>query len=87
MIPDALKPAICPTCHGRGHIGCNVCLDPDYTPARDGHAPANEPCPTCGGSGINPDMIKVSSGAGRFAGIGEYIPEGRYVVIPLEDTQ
>ena len=93
MIPDALKPAICPTCHGRGHIGCRICDAPGYGPDLDGHTPDYEPCPLCGGSGINPDMIhdkrRARFGDGQEARAVE-VPwrgSGRYVVIPLGEPQ
>ena len=73
MIPDALKLAICPTCNGHG----------------DHPRPTRQRCPLCGGSGINPDMI-MENGTGVGGGGGHFslsLPSGRYVVIPLEDTQ
>ena len=66
MIPDALKPAICPTCHGTGNWRGTY---QEWLVAK----PDNRtPCPTCDGSGINPDMIHENEQG-----------FGRYVVIPL----
>ena len=64
MIPDALKPAICDECGGEGTDYLTLHGVTTDTPWGS--------CWTCGGSGINPDMIHENEQG-----------FGRYVVIPL----
>lgn len=88
MVPDALKPAICPRCDGGRYYdgdtewcGCYTSVDSrsDTGPPCDRHA-----CRTCGGSGINPDMILDSALTSAFVGPFVSVRDsGRYVVIPL----
>ena len=70
MIPDALKPAICPLCGGGEETTF---------------------CSMCGGSGINPDMIRTPVEVDDDYAMSSWgivvAQTGRYVVIPLEDTQ
>ncbi len=82
MIPDALKPAICPKCVGAGAVTV-MTGGPDGYLVPEGAAV----CPTCGGSGLNPDMIRWATHEISNEVYGVHLPDGpgRYVVIPLED--
>lgn len=72
MIPDALRPAICPEQCNRGQL-------------YDFDAEEWAPCKTCGGWGINPDMIETSNRIpmARIGNVLHVDSPGRYVVIPL----
>jgi len=85
MIPDALKPAICERCDGKGRTDCPaICADYTHLP------PPAHACRVCGGSGLNPDKIRHDvrirgTADNRYIHVGKGSP-GRYVVIPLEET-
>jgi hypothetical protein len=79
MIPDALKPAICPKCVGAGAVTV-MTGGPDGYLVPEGAAV----CPTCGGSGLNPDMISVHVRHVR-ENAWPAIDTPKAIVIPLEN--
>jgi hypothetical protein len=82
MIPDALKPAIC---SDESHLMWNS--ETQWTRWNP-----NPDCPSCGGSGLNPDMIRKAIEVDDDYAMRAYGTivngPGCYVVIgPLKETQ
>lgn len=86
MIPDALKPAICTNCRTKDatliHTAELYGPDPEHGEQALSGEWWKRCLAGCGGSGLNPDMIREVS---AFKNPRLVHPPGRYVVIPLEN--